>query len=219
MEENSYKENLLETSSVDDNRGNDSNASSHRASGECGGNLEAKRVENTNRIEGFLYIPVTRLVLLSMLTFGVYCYYWQYKNWTYVKEREGLTISPFWRAWFWIFFVYALLKAMKKDPYYHQLAIPSFSPLFLASVAIFSELISQSINRLPYHAETIVIEMVALMIVGAHLAFIPVQLYVNSCEKWLQSGKTMMSAWSKGHVFCYIWTLLILIIGVVSGLA
>ena len=115
--------------------------------------------------------------------------------------------------------MYALLRAMKKDPYYHQLAIPSFSPLFLAIVAIFSELISQSINRLPYHSETIVVEMVALMIIGAHLAFIPVQRYVNSCEKWLQSGKTMKSAWSKGHLFCYIWTLLILIIGVLSGLA
>lgn len=209
----------MESPSVDENRGDDRNASSHGASGECGGTLEAKGVENINRVEGFLYIPVSRLILLSMLTFGVYCYYWQYRNWVYVKEREGLSISPFWRAWFWLFFVYALLKAMKKDSYYHQVAQPSFSPLFLAIVAIFSELISQSINRLPYHAETIVVEMVALMIIGAHLAFIPVQLYVNRCEQKLHPGNTMMSAWSKGHVFCYVWTILALLIGVLSGLA
>ena len=55
MEENSYKENLLETSSVDDNRGNDSNASSHRASGECGGTLEAKRVEIPTELRVFVY--------------------------------------------------------------------------------------------------------------------------------------------------------------------
>ena len=135
------------------------------------------------------------------------------------------TICGYWLVagdynyWFWIFFVYALLKAMKKDPYYHQLAIPSFSPLFLASVAIFSELISQSINRLPYHAETIVIEMVALMIIGPYIAFIPVQLYVNRCEQKLHSGNTMKSAWSKGHLFCYIWTILAVAFVVLSGLA
>ena len=219
MEENSYKENLMEPPSVDKNMGNYSNGSSHEVLGECGGNLEVEGVENTNRVEGFLYIPVSRLILLSMLTFGVYCYYWQYRNWAYVKEREGLSISPFWRAWFWVFFVYALLKAMKKDTYYHHVAQPSFSPLFLAIGAIFSELISQLINRLPYNAETIVLEMIALMIIGSHLAFIPVQLYVNRCEQKIHSDNTMKSAWSKGHLFCYIWTILVLIIGVLSGLA
>ena len=93
-----------------------------------------------------------------------------------------LTISPFWRAWFWIFFCVCAIEGDEKRPLLSSAGDTLFSPLFLAIVAIFSELISQSINRLPYHAETIVIEMVALMIVGAHLAFIPVQRYVNSCE-------------------------------------
>ena len=205
----------MEPSSADENKGDHLTISSHGASGEYGGILKAKGMENTNRSEGFLYIPVRRLVLLSILTFGVYCYYWQYRNWVYVKEREGLSISPFWRAWFWLFFVYALLKAMKKDPYYHQVAQPSFSPLLLAIGAIFLELIS---NQTHYNTETIVVEVFVLMIVGPYLAFIPVQRYVNSCERLLQSGKTMKSAWSKGHLFCYIWTFLVLIIGVLSGL-
>ncbi len=98
MEENIYKENLMEPSSVDQNRGDHRTVSSHGASDEYGGILGAKGMEDTSRIEGFLYIPVRRLVLLSMLTFGVYSYYWQYRNWAYVKEREGLSISPFWRA-------------------------------------------------------------------------------------------------------------------------
>ena len=219
MEDNSYKENLMKSPSLDENGGHDGNVSSHGTAGECGGTVDAEDVENNSQVEGFLYIPVSRLIFLSMLTFGLYCYYWQYRNWGYVKEREGLSISPFWRAWFWLFFVYALLKAIKKDPYYHQVAQPSFSPLLLAIVAIFSEFISQLINRLPYHAETIAAEMVALMMIGAHLAFIPVQLYVNRCEQKLHSGNTMKSAWSKGHVFCYVWTILALIIWVLSGLA
>lgn len=219
MEENSYKDNLMEHPSVEENSSGDHSSFSHGASGGCGGILDAEVVEKTNRLKGFLYIPVSRLILLSMLTFGVYCYYWQYKNWAYVRERTGTNISPFWRAWFWLFFVYALLKAMKEDPYYHQIVKPSFSPLFLAIGAICSELISQAINRLPYNAETILVEMFALMLIGAHLAFIPVQIYVNSCEQKLHAGNSMKSAWSRGHLFCYVWTILALIIGALSGLA
>ena len=37
-----------------------------------------------------LYFPVsnTKLVLLSVCTLGLYEFYWFYKNWALVKERE-----------------------------------------------------------------------------------------------------------------------------------
>lgn len=219
MEENSYKENLIDAALAAENGDDDRNDLKKGSSGEYVKMSEVEGSENTYRNEGFLYIPVLRLILLSVLTFGVYCFYWQYRNWAYVKEREELSIRPFWRAWFWLFFVYALLKEIRKDSYYHQAAQPSFSPLLLTIGAIFLELISQSINQLPYQAETILAEMVALMIIGPYIAFIPVQLYVNRCEQKLHSGNTMKSAWSKGHLFCYIWTILAVAFVVLSGLA
>ena len=219
MEENSYKENLIDAALVAENGDEDRDVLNKGASGVYGKIPEVEGAENTNHIEGFLYIPVLRLIFLSVLTFGVYCFYWQYRNWAYFKEREKLSIRPFWRAWFWLFFVYALFKEIKKDSYYNQAAQPSFSPLLLAIGAILLEFISQLINRLPYQVETIVAEMVALMIIGPYLAFIPVQLYVNRCEQKLNSGNKIKSAWSKGHLFCYVWTILAVVIGVLSGLA
>ena len=216
MEENSYKENLMESPSVLEKGVYESDSRSLEKSSELG-NAEGGAYAGGE--EGFLYIPVARLILLSILTFGVYCYYWQYRNWVCIKERERLSISPFWRAWFWLFFVHALLKAMKKDSYYHQVATPSFSPLLLTMGAIFAELVSQSINQLPYNAETIAVEMVALMVIGAHLFFIPVQRYVNRCEQKLDPSKAMKSAWSRGHMFCYVWTILAFGVGLLSGWA
>ena len=223
MEENSYKENLIDAALAAGNGDADRNDLNKGAAGEYGKIPEAEGEENTHRFEGFLYIPVLRLILLSVLTFGIYCFYWQYRNWVYVKEREEFSIRPFWRAWFWPFFVYALLKEIRKDSYYHQADQPSFSPLLIAIAAILLEIITQSISKLPYQSETIMAEMVALwiigLIIGPHLAFIPVQLYVNRCEQKLHSGNTIKSAWSKGHLFCYVWTILAVIIGVLSGLA
>ena len=108
------KENLMKSPSLDENGGHDGNVSSHGTAGECGGTVDAEDVENNSQVEGFLYIPVSRLIFLSMLTFGLYCYYWQYRNWGYVKEREGLSISPFWRAWFWLFCVCAFESNQKR---------------------------------------------------------------------------------------------------------
>ena len=40
----------------------------------------------------FLFIPVWRLILMSILTSGIYEAYWIYKNWKFVKMRDGLEI-------------------------------------------------------------------------------------------------------------------------------
>ena len=37
----------------------------------------------------FLYISVTRLILMSVASVGFYEAYWIYKNWKYINEREG----------------------------------------------------------------------------------------------------------------------------------
>ena len=95
---------------------------------------EVEGSENTYRNEGFLYIQTPDFV---MWTFGVYCFYWQYRNWAYVKEREELPSDLFGGYGSWLFFVYALLKEIRKDSYYHQAAQPSFSPLLLTIGAIF----------------------------------------------------------------------------------
>ena len=58
------------------------------------------------------YFPISafKLVLMSVITFGIYELYWFYKNWKYVKQRDESEIWPFWRAVFSVFWFFPLIK-------------------------------------------------------------------------------------------------------------
>ena len=47
----------------------------------------------------FLYIPIGRFVFLSLISLGLFEAYWIYRNWRYLKERDGLNIWSFWRGY------------------------------------------------------------------------------------------------------------------------
>jgi hypothetical protein len=54
----------------------------------------------------FFPVSITKLVLMSIFTLGLYDIYWFYKNWQVIKEREDRDLMPVWRALFTIFFCY-----------------------------------------------------------------------------------------------------------------
>jgi hypothetical protein len=56
-----------------------------------------------------LFLPASplKLVVMSLCTFGLYELYWFYMNWNLLKQRHNSDISPFWRAFFAIFFAIA----------------------------------------------------------------------------------------------------------------
>jgi hypothetical protein len=66
-----------------------------------------------------LFFPVstTKLVVLSVLSFGLYELFWFYKNWCLVRERERSNIQPFWRAFFGYFFCYSLFDKVQDEGY------------------------------------------------------------------------------------------------------
>ena len=45
-------------------------------------------------------LPIWKFILLSVITGGIYELYWFYKTWKFLKEKNKLDISPFWRAVF-----------------------------------------------------------------------------------------------------------------------
>lgn len=51
----------------------------------------------TNDLKGFSQ-PVWQFVLLSVLTFGIYDFYWYYRNWKNLKMYKDLNIDPIWRT-------------------------------------------------------------------------------------------------------------------------
>jgi hypothetical protein len=63
----------------------------------------------------------TKLVVLSLCTLGFYQFYWLYKNWRIIRERTNEDISPFWRAFFAVFFCYQLFDRVRK----HNPDLPS----------------------------------------------------------------------------------------------
>jgi hypothetical protein len=52
----------------------------------------------------------TKFVLMSICTGGFYELYWFYKNWVYIKRRTGLSIIPFWRAFFAPLWAYSCFR-------------------------------------------------------------------------------------------------------------
>ena len=86
-----------------------------------------------------LYFSVskTKLVVMSIFSWGIYEIYWFYKNWKLIKERTGQDIRPFWRALFAPFFCHSLFKSVRESA--HSQGIPSeLSPgwLTFAYIAI-----------------------------------------------------------------------------------
>lgn len=48
----------------------------------------------------FHSLDITKFVILSFGTFGLYDLYWFYRNWKLVKNQFRQDLSPFWRAFF-----------------------------------------------------------------------------------------------------------------------
>jgi hypothetical protein len=55
-----------------------------------------------------------KFIAMSLCTFGLYEVYWSYKNWRFIKDRDGLQIMPFWRAFFYPLWHYSLLTELNK---------------------------------------------------------------------------------------------------------
>lgn len=53
---------------------------------------------------------ISKITILSICTFGIYEFYWMYKNWKIIKDHSGIKIHHFARTWFSIFFCFPLFK-------------------------------------------------------------------------------------------------------------
>ena len=64
-----------------------------------------------------VYFPVstTKLLVMYLVTFSFYQFYWFYKHWALIKQREQSNIIPFLRALFSLFFVYSLFKNIRAE--------------------------------------------------------------------------------------------------------
>lgn len=73
------------------------------------------RIINGEPSPKYFDVGVFKYIVMSFCTLGIYELYWQYKNWQYIRDRDGLDIRPFWRAFFAIFWFYPLLTDISKN--------------------------------------------------------------------------------------------------------
>lgn len=170
---------------------------------------EEKRKEEHATQPLFLYIPIGRLVVMSIVSFSLYEMYWIYKNWSYLKERHNLDINPFGRGWFGMFYCHSLLRRIHEDKEARSIQVPSFSPKSLATGWVVLLIISIIVGRAPGIAASIISAFIP-----SFLCLIPVQKYVNAVNERRIPGLRFYR-WSSGHVVCLvvgiiIWAVLLL---------
>jgi hypothetical protein len=162
----------------------------------------------------FLYIPVSRLVVMSIVSMGLYEMYWIYRNWRYLKERDGLKIQPFWRGWFGIFYCHSILKAILTDRQTNAIEKASFSAGGLATGWIILVILGSAIGR---SNEAAVSFLGTLISLPSFLFFLPVQNHINRVNDRI-SPRPPYKSWSAGHTVCLVWGIIIWLL-ILAGMA
>jgi hypothetical protein len=148
----------------------------------------------------FFYIPVIRLVYMSIVSLGLYEAYWIYKNWKYFKERYNLRIHPFWRGVFGVFTCHSLMKAIRNDNEVNTIRKARFSaPVLATGWVIFTVL-----GNILASADDFIVSILGFIIaIPSFLFFLPVQNYINSVNGSILP-RPKYDKWSAGHFVCLI---------------
>ncbi len=80
-------------------------------------NSETNQEEINNLVEPIPdsnYQSVRHFISLSLLSFGIYTFFWHYKHWLFLKEEKGLHLHPGFKSIFAVFTGYSLLRHFKK---------------------------------------------------------------------------------------------------------
>jgi len=79
------------------------------------GETPLKEVQSLNLGGKVRYFQVSpaRFIIFSLITMGIYDLYWCYRNWKLIRDQAQRKLSPFWRAFFAIFFIYDLFKTVQ----------------------------------------------------------------------------------------------------------
>jgi hypothetical protein len=158
----------------------------------------------------FLHISHERLVFMSIIAIGWYQAYWFFKNWQYLKIRDGLKIMPFWRGLFGIFFCHKLFRSIKDDQQANTLERAVFPANYLATGWVLCFVINIVLGGFQSLGTTLLSLFIGIL---ALLFFVPVQEYINRVNAKM-NRKPRFYAWSTGHTVCLIagifnWTFII----------
>lgn len=176
---------------------------------------ENKEEKEIIEVEYFNISP-GKLVFLSVITFGIYEFYWFYKNWEAVKKFEKKKISPLGRTIFAVFYCYELFKKVLTNAIakgYNK----KYSSGLLATFYIIILLLSNGLAKIPEaEISSIPSEIILFNLVWFGLSILTViplfivQKAINYNNKKIK-GKIMDKKYTGGEI-------VLIIIGVILTL-
>ncbi|MET1254819.1 DUF3857 domain-containing protein [Aliikangiella maris] len=152
-----------------------------------------------NPFEGeLIYYPVSipKFIVLSILTFGIYCAYWIYRNFKYIKTKEQITMMPIARGIFHQFWYYSLYSYLVNDSekrFSKNQLFPSALAVIFAIIYLILTIISRKSDYF------IFIQLVLVMLL------LPLLIYINK----LNEAKAIdyNSGWSTRHFLLFLFSL------------
>jgi hypothetical protein len=61
----------------------------------------------------YFSVSPAKFVVMSLASFGIYGFYWFYRNWVLERAHTNEDLSPFWRTFFAPLWIYSLLRRMR----------------------------------------------------------------------------------------------------------
>lgn len=149
----------------------------------------------------FYAVSMSKLLVLSGATFGLYTIYWMHRNWQLYRQRTGEPISPFLRSAFAVIFAYQLFKHIDDQAEVWKTRRVAAGPLAIFWVA------TAFLSRLP--------EPFMFMALLSILALLPVQRAVNELNAVAAPGhdaNTRFRGWNWVAVFLGLpfWALVLI---------
>ena len=146
-------------------------------------------------------ISLTRLILLAILTSGLYQLYWFYRNWQAIKKAEQRNIWPFWRAFFWIFFLYSLFKKIYVSAKHHE--YPKAFPYPYLAVGYFVLFIISAFFKLLAYSKGYQKEITLFSSAPGlfyTVMFLPIQKAINFNNTKLHPNSQLTKTFARGEV-------------------
>ena len=151
--------------------------------------VDERSVSSSKSKPVYFYISTPRLIFMSVISLGIFISYWVYKNWSYIKERDGMDIMPFWRGWFAIFHFYSLMEYIKNDPKLGHAEKPDYSCGWLTCGFVMFTLCGNQI-------------FIPLML--TFLFILPAHNYISKINRTAENPPEF-SPWSFGQVLCALF--------------
>lgn len=142
-----------------------------------------------------LFYPtsLTKLIILSIITFNIYICYWFYRNYLYQKQRDNSSIMPIARGFFYNFWYYPLYVTLVEDSQKrfneNRVLIKPLAVLF--AVLFFMSAVLSNTDGIR--------SIIALIITPLFL--IPVVNYINYINTTRSEAYIYHSRWRLRHTF------------------